>query len=203
MKKSVLLIDMYGVILKESKGNFIPYTFKHFDKKEHERLTKQFYQERLFTKAGNGEFNSDEFLAQLGYDNPQFHMKRYIENYLTLDEGFIPFAEKYYRHYAFVLLSNDVSEWSSYITEYYQLNKYFKYKIVSADVKCRKPGKMIYEIALERIRKEPSECYFIDNSIKNLCVANELGITPILFNRDQEQYDGVTVNSFGELAELL
>lgn len=46
----------------------------------------------------------------------------------------------------FILLSNDVSEWSSYITEYYQLNKYFKHKIVSGDVKCRKPEKKIYEL---------------------------------------------------------
>lgn len=35
-KKQILLIDMYGVIIKESKGYFIPYTFEHFDRKEKE-----------------------------------------------------------------------------------------------------------------------------------------------------------------------
>lgn len=55
-------------------------------------------------------------------------MKNYIENYLTLDSGFIPFAEKYYEQYDFVLLSNDVSEWSRYITEYHRLDRYFKEK---------------------------------------------------------------------------
>ena len=168
--KPVLLFDMYGVILKESKGKFIPYTFSYFDEKEHDRLIRQLKEEQLFTKAGNGEFSSNTFLSMLGYDNPEFHMKNYIENYLTLDEGFIPFAEKYYKDYDFVLLSNDVSEWSLYITEYYQLNKYFKYKIVSGDVKCRKPERKIYEITLERIKKRALECYFIDNSVKNLDV---------------------------------
>ena len=38
-KKRILLLDMYGAIIKESKGYFIPYTFEHFDKKEHDRLT--------------------------------------------------------------------------------------------------------------------------------------------------------------------
>ncbi len=33
-KKRILLIDMYGVIIKESKGYFIPYTFAHFEQSE-------------------------------------------------------------------------------------------------------------------------------------------------------------------------
>lgn len=201
--KTTILFDMYGVILEESKGNFIPYTFQHFGQEEHERLLRQFKQEQLFTKAGNGEIKSNTFLTMLGYDNPEYHMKNYIENYLTLDKGFLPFAEKYHTKYEFVLLSNDVSEWSSYITDYYRLNQYFKDKIVSGDVKCRKPDKKIYELALEKIQRAPSECYFIDNSVQNLKVAEELGISPILFNRDNEEYTGVIINSFEELANML
>jgi len=205
MKKkfTTILIDMYGVILEESKGRFIPYTFEYFKETEHERLVRQFREEQLFTKAGNGEISSNTFLSLLGYDDPEYHMKNYIENYLTLDKDFIPFAEKYYKEYDFVLLSNDVSEWSAYITEYYHLNKYFQHKIVSGDVKCRKPEKEIYELALEKIRKNPEECVFIDNSVKNLDIAEELGIYPILFNRDNEKYDGAIVNTFGELAKIL
>lgn len=201
--KTTILLDMYGVILEESKGNFIPYTFNYFDKSEHERLVKQFKEEQLFTKAGNGELISDAFLAKLGYDDPQYHMRNYIENHLTLDSGFIPFAEKYYERYDLVLLSNDISEWSNYITEYYQLNKYFKHKIVSGDVRCRKPEKRIYELALQRIGKLASECLFVDNSVKNLDVANELGIDSVLFNRDYEMYTGTVIYSFEALSELL
>lgn len=194
---------MYGVILEESKGRFIPYTFEYFSSTEHKRLVRQFKEEQLFTKAGNGEISSDTFLSMLGFENPQYHMKNYIENYLTLDNGFIDFAEKNYFRYDFVLLSNDVSEWSSYITDFYHLNKYFKHKIVSGDVKCRKPEKKIYELALEKAQKTATECIFIDNSVKNLEAASELGIHPILFNRDKEAYTGEIVNSFAELAELV
>ena len=202
-KITTILFDMYGVILEESKGNFIPYTFQHFPESAYERLKRQFKEEQLFTKAGNGEITSDEFLSLLGYDDPVYHMKDYIENYLTLDSGFINFAETYYKKYDFVLLSNDVSEWSSYITEYYQLNKYFKHKIVSGDVKCRKPDIKIYELALEKINRSPAECVFIDNSVKNLEAAGGLGMQTILFNRDNEAYSGTIVNSFSELADLI
>ena len=203
MNQKTILLDMYGVILEESKGNFIPYTYQHFDESEYERLTRQFRQEQLFTRAANGEMTSDEFLSRLGFENPQFHMRDYIDHYLTLDPGFIPFAEKYSGKYDFVLLSNDVSEWSAYITEHHGLDRYFSRKIVSGDVKCRKPDREIFEAALSETGRKPEECCFVDNSVKNLLTAAELGIEPILFNRDHEDYSGRVVNSFPELAEML
>lgn len=200
---TTIIFDMYGVILEESKGNFIPYTFHHFDKSEHERLKRQFREEQLFTKAGNGELTSYDFLSQLGYADPDFHMKDYIENHLTLDNGFLPFAQKYAQKYNFILLSNDESEWSRHITSYYGLDSCFQHKIVSGDVKCRKPDKRIYEIALEQINVPANECIFVDNSVANLITAKSFGIVPVLFNRDNEEYDGLIVNNFEELEKLL
>lgn len=200
---TTIIFDMYGVIIEESKGNFIPYTYNHFEESEYERITRQFRQEKLFTKAGNGEITSDEFLSLLGFENPQFHMRDYIENHLTLDAGFVPFAEKFAGQYEFVLLSNDVSEWSAYITKFHGLDKYFTYKIVSGDVKCRKPDRKIYELALARIGKKAEACLFIDNTGKNLLVAQELGIKPVMYDRDKEEYTGTKVNSFEELAQVI
>lgn len=200
---TTIIFDMYGVILEESKGNFIPYTYNYFDESEYERITRQFRVEKLFTKAGNGEINSDTFLSMLGFTNTEYHMRDYIENHLTLDAGFVPFAERFAGQYDFVLLSNDVSEWSAYITKFHGLDKYFSYKIVSGDVKCRKPDRKIYELTLERIGKKPEECLFIDNTAKNLLVAQELGIVPIMFDRDKEEYAGTKVNTFEELAKVI
>jgi len=198
-----LIFDMYGVILKESKGNFIPYTFKHFPSEEHDRLKKLFFVDKLLTKAGNGEITSREFLTALGYKNYDFHMRDYIENYLTMDKEFYLFADSIKNKYKFVLLSNDVSDWSKYITEYYDLNKYFPVKIISAEVHCRKPEARIYEIALERLGVPGNECIFIDNSVENLVTAKKFGIDVILFNRDNVIYDGKIVYSFNDLLHMI
>ena len=198
-----IIFDMYGVIIKESKGNFIPYTCNHFPPSEHDRLKKLFVVDKLFTKAGNGEITSDEFLTALGFEDPQFHMRNYIENYLTLDEGFYSFVESKKDMYNYALLSNDVSDWSKHITQFHNLNKYLPIKIVSADVHCRKPEAKIYEFALERLRIPANNCIFIDNSIENLKTASKFGIDTILFNRDNEVYDGKTVYSFDELSKIL
>ncbi len=83
------------------------------------------------------------------------------------------------------------------------MDQYLPIKIVSADVHCRKPTRRIYEIALERLSVAAADCIFIDNSVENLRAANEIGIQTILFNRDNEEYNGVTVYSFEELSNIL
>ena len=198
-----IILDMYGVIIKESKGNFIPYTFKHFPVIEHERITKLFKKEHLFTKAGNGEITSEEFLTQLGFSDPVFHMHDYIENYLTIDNDFYSFAKGMREKYRYALLSNDVSDWNKYIMEYYHLDGFFSEKIISADVHCRKPDIKIYKIILQRLGVSANHCIFIDNSVNNLRTASDLGMDVILFNRDNEEFDGKTVYSFEELSSML
>lgn len=202
-KKRILLLDMYGVIIKESKGYFIPYTFKHFDTKEHDRLTRAFREEGLFTKAGNGSLSSDEFLSLLGYPDPTETMRDYLTNFLTLDQDFLRFAECNHMQYNFVLLSNDVKEWSRYLFELYGLQKYFKESIVSGEIHMRKPENRIFDYAIERLQCKPQECIFVDNSVQNLNAAQNAGIDTVLFNRDNEVYSGNIVKSFQELDSFL
>ena len=193
----MIIFDMYGVIIKESKGNFIPYTYTFFPDTDKKFLVS------LFSKAGLGEITSNEFLSSLGFSDTEFHMKDYIENHLTIDSSFYKFADKINGSPNFALLSNDVLDWNKYIMSYYGLNKYFTHIIVSSDVHVRKPDKAIYEIALNKIGLPPNNCVFIDNSVRNLLTAWEIGMDTILFNRDGENYDGKIINSFNELAVML
>lgn len=202
-KKRILLLDMYGVIIKESKGYFIPYTFEHFDRNEHNRLIRAFREEFLFTKAGNGELSSDEFLSLLGYLNPKETMRDYLTHFLTLDQEFLWFAERNYRQYNFVLLSNDVKEWSKYLFELHGLQKYFTESIVSGEIRMRKPENRIFAYTIKHLQCNPQECIFVDNSVQNLNAAQEAGINTVLFNRDNEAYSGDIVNNFHELDSLL
>ena len=202
-RSKILLIDMYGVIIKESKGYFVPYTLQRFDASEQGRILKMIKDELLFTKAQRGELTSEEFLSYLGYDSPKETMEDYLKNYLTLDEGFREFAEKYSKLYDFCLLSNDVLEWSGFLTDYHRINQYFKEKIVSGEVHMRKPDKEMFTYTLKRLGCHAKQCIFVDNSVNNLLVAEELGMQTILFNRDGVEYDGRVVDDFVALGEML
>lgn len=204
MEKRVLLIDMYGVIIEESKGNFIPYTLAHFPESEHGRLLRALREERLFTQAQSGEMSSEEFLVQLGYADPAAAMRDYLEHWLTLDEGFKPFAEQWKKAGGeLVLLSNDVAQWNVYLMELHGLNAYFEDAIVSGEVHMRKPQEQIFWYTLERLGREAQDCIFVDNSAANLCSARRLGIDTVHFNRDGKDYEGRQVRNFQELAKAL
>ena len=202
-KSKILLIDMYGVIIKESKGYFVPYTLQRFGASEQGRIKRIIKDEQCFTKTQKGELTSAEFLSYLGYDFPEAAMQDYLKNYLALDEGFREFAEKYSKIYEFCLLSNDVLEWSEFLTEYHQINHYFMDKIVSGEVHMRKPDKEMFAYTLKRLSCNPEQCIFIDNSVSNLLVAEELGIQTILFNRDGVEYAGRVVDDFDALGKML
>lgn len=206
MEKRVLLIDMYGVILRESKGNFIPYTLAHFPAAEHGRLLRAIREEGLFTRAQNGEISSEEFLTRLGYEDPARAMEDYLEHWLTLDEGFKLFAERWGRtcpQGSLVLLSNDVAEWSAYLLELHGLNGYFRDAVVSGQVHMRKPQREIFQYTLKRLGCAAKECTFVDNSASNLRAARELGIDTVHFNRDGEDYEGRQAKDFRELVDVL
>ncbi len=200
---TTLLIDMYGVILNEPKGRVLDYARDILSSDEYKRVESTIWSERLFDKAGLGEIDSNEFFKRIGLDDTEYHMKQYLDKYLTLDSGFTDFAEKVKDRYELVLLSNDVSEWSSFITRKFGLDKYFSHKIISADVKCRKPELRMYDLTLDKIGRSAYECIFIDNTVENLLGAEEVGISPVLFNRDGSHYYGASVCTFDELGSLI
>ncbi|MDR0862849.1 MAG: HAD-IA family hydrolase [Oscillospiraceae bacterium] len=193
----ILLLDMYGVIIEESKGNFTPFVYARFP------FTDKADYRAQFTKAQLGEISGDAFMRSLGFTDTQGAVREYIENHLTLDPTFHAFAKRFSEEYDFALLSNDVSEKSEYIREYHDIKRYFKAAIVSANVGCRKPDAKIYEIALERLGVAARDCIFVDNSVANLIAAASVGMDTVLFNRDGEDYDGKVVYSFEELGKIL
>ncbi len=62
-KSKILLIDMHGVIIKESKGYFVPYTLQRFGASEHGRIKRIIKEEQAFTKAQKRELSSTEELG--------------------------------------------------------------------------------------------------------------------------------------------
>lgn len=192
-----VILDMYGVILKDTGEGFYEYVNKFFP-----NLTRsEIYSYR--EQADMGEINYLQVFKRLGFggDLPTLE-KGYLDT-VEIDKGFYDFAYDIKQHYKLALLSNDSSEWSRFFREKFYLNGYFDDVVVSADVKLRKPDSHIYHISAERLGYLPEECIYVDDRRKNVAAAMEVGMEGILFNRKDVEFDGKIVKSFKEIQDYL
>lgn len=68
----------------------------------------------------------------------------------------------------------------------YEFLHWFKGIVVSGTEKTRKPFKKIYDIILERYSLIAENCVFIDDNLKNVEAARELGIHAIQFKNSKQ-----------------
>ena len=83
-----------------------------------------------------------------------------------------------YKTYA---LTNWSAETFPRALELFNFLHWFDGRVVSGEENTRKPHKEIYDIILNRFNLLPGETIFIDDNLRNIKAANELGITSIHF----------------------
>lgn len=68
------------------------------------------------------------------------------------------------------------------ILAYHSLVDLFDVVTISAECKCGKTDRKIFDITLNALKVQANECVFVDNSEKNLIIPAECGIHTILFD---------------------
>jgi len=192
-----IILDMYGVILRDPGEGFYDYVNQTFPELSH----KEMY--AIWDKADLGQIPSLEVFRQLGYTGDLAAIEKTYLDTVEVNEDFYAFATEMKKHYKLALLSNDSSEWSRYFREKFELNKYFDVITVSGDVKMKKPNPAIYQLTLEKLGLDADDCVYVDDRRYNLSAAEEVGIKAVLFNSRGVEYDGAKVNDFAELAKML
>lgn len=70
--------------------------------------------------------------------------------------------------------------------ELFDFLHWFDGRVVSGEEKTRKPFKEIYDIILDRFNLDPSSTLFIDDNLRNINAAKELGIISIHFQSPEQ-----------------
>jgi putative hydrolase of the HAD superfamily len=192
-----IIFDMYGVILKDPEGGLLPYINRFFPDLQYDDVYLH------WNKANVGELSSSGFFLNLGFKGDFDKTKKEYLDTLEIDEAFYSAAETLKKHYQLALLSNDLSEWSNYLRDKFDINKYFDAVVISSDAKLHKPDTQIFALLLNRLSLPARDCVYIDDRRKNLAAAESLGMEPILFNSRNVEYNGRTVNNFNQLVDML
>ena len=90
--------------------------------------------------------------------------------------------EKGYRLYA---LSNWNAELFNDTVDDFPFLQWFDDKIISGEVKLKKPDAAIYKLAFERFNLKPQQAVFIDDSEENIKAAKSLGLHSIHFKNPE------------------
>jgi putative hydrolase of the HAD superfamily len=83
--------------------------------------------------------------------------------------------------YTLALLSNTNELHFNFIVKNFHIDRIFKKFILSFEVKAQKPDKNIFEAALEKLRKMPEECLYIDDVKMYIESAKKLGFNALHF----------------------
>lgn len=192
-----LLFDMFGVILKQTGDDFVPYVQRTFPHLSPEEICEPWY------KTDLGELTSFQVWEAIGFKGDIEKTENEYLDTIELNDGFIDFISAVQGHYKLAVISNDSSRWSSYLREKFDINKYFDVISISGDLKIKKPDERIFRLTVDKLGVAPCDCLYVDDRTENLRTARDMGMRTVLFNSRNVSYDGDTVGSFKELAEIL
>jgi putative hydrolase of the HAD superfamily len=192
-----VILDMYGVILKETGDGFVPFINRTFPELSPEDIYLP------WDKADVGELSSLEVFERLGFKGDLAKIEKEYLDTVEINESFYEFATNIKKYYKLALISNDSSEWSRYLRDKYKINDYFDVITVSGDIKIKKPDERIFKLTIEKLGCLASDCTYIDDRRFNLEAAQSLGMDTVLFNSRNVQYEGKTVHNFKELDNIL
>lgn len=189
-----IILDMFGVILKQSGEEFYSYVQETFP-----ALTQaEIY--AVWDRADMGEISSLEVWRELGFQGDIEKREREFLDTLEVNQGFYEFAARAReQQYSLAILSNDSSRWSRYIRDKFDLNRYFDVIHISGDLKMKKPDLRIFELTARRLGVPAGDCVYVDDRRKNLAAARAVGMDAVLFNTRGVPYEGKIVTQFREI----
>ncbi len=142
--------------------------------------------EEIKTAYESGQIGREEFLdkaiALLGYRGSRESFVAAWEDIFEENTPMIELVEQLHERYPLYLLSNTSDIHMDYILGKYPAFQRFRDAVYSYKVKCFKPDRAIYEVAIRQFGINPAETVFIDDLPANVESARTLGFHAIAYN---------------------
>ena len=188
-----ILFDFDGVLTVDKYGSdsILRYLSEHTDvpfevlKREYYKLNKGL----LYGQYTHKDIWS-EYCENIGTD---IDFQILIDSFINtpLDHVMLSVVKQLKDKYLIGMVTDNKVDRIETIIRHNGLSNLFDVVTVSAQCRCGKNDRRIFDITLEALNVEAGECIFIDNSKKNLLIPNEMGIHTILFddgNRDINEF---------------
>ena len=183
-----IIFDFGGVLIDWNPRYFYKDVFS--DIKEMEYFLSDVWSPQWNMKHDAG-FSFSEITHELQELHPKYRneIEMYQQNWQKMIKGEISenteLLNTLKSKYRLFGLTNWSAEAFPVIYPKYEFFKVFEGIVVSGEEKLVKPGKEIYQLLMNRYGLLANESLFIDDSLKNIETANELGFSTIHINGTQ------------------
>jgi len=189
---TTILFDLGGVLI--GWNPIIPY-LKAFDG---DREKAQWFLDNICTMDWNEEQDAGRTLAEATRvkiaEYPEYEdlIRLYYDEWETMLTGAIKGTVEIFRQlkentkYPIYAITNWSAETFPVAQARYDFLGWFEGVSVSGELKMRKPYPEIYQYTLEKYNISPSEAVFIDDNLKNVEAARNLGIHAIHFHSPEQ-----------------
>ena len=186
MKIHSIIFDLGGVLIDWNPSYVFDKMFDDEEKKKH-------FFEKICTSDWNEEQDAGRPIKQATEELVALHpeWKEYIEAFYgrweemlggPIHETVEVFKElKEQGNHKLYALTNWSAELFPVALDRYDFLHWFDGRVVSGEEKMRKPFPEFYELILERFSLRPETTLFIDDNIRNIKAAGEIGIQTIHF----------------------
>lgn len=178
---TTIIFDLSTVYLEGIVGSH-----KYFEKELGMPVSDEYFYNEDFNKFMLGQLTEDEYwksvIKENSWDISVDKLKSAARKNFTEIKGTRKIIENLHQKgYKLGLLSNHAKEWVEYCESTYDYHKLFHEIVYSYEVGISKPNKGIFLALLKKLKAKPQECLFIDDYIKNIEAAKELGMSTIQF----------------------
>lgn len=117
-----------------------------------------------------------------------------------LDDEMLSLVKELKENYLVGMITDNKVDRIDAILTHFGLSDLFDIVTISAQCKCGKSDRKIFDITLDALKVSADQCIFIDNSAKNLVIPEKLGIHTILFNDETRDLNELKHSLFGLLS---
>jgi putative hydrolase of the HAD superfamily len=180
-----IIFDMGGVVVDVHHEEAIR-QFKAIGVTDAELQIDSNIHKGFFLDFENGDIDSETFRRQLSeHAGKDISMEEIVRAWKSIISKPLVYKLDYIlelrKNYKLYLLSNNnpiLIEWaqtSDFSDAGLPITHYFDTLYISYEMKCTKPGRLIYEKIIQDSGINPSESLFIEDGIRNINAAKELG----------------------------
>jgi 2-haloacid dehalogenase len=194
MKIDAIIFDLGGVLIDWNPSYVFDKLFDDEERKKH-------FFENICTSDWNEKQDAGrplkEATEELVAEHPDW--KEYIEAYYGRWEemlgGPIQGTVEIFRQlkkanrYKIYALTNWSGELFPIALERYDFLHWFDGRVVSGDEKMRKPFPEFYQLILDRFQLTPHKTLFIDDNLRNVQAAKDIGLKTIAFRSPEQLKD--------------